>query len=104
MSKEQEKAGIIRDEKGRYVEGVSGNPEGRPEETEADKIKKRAINELVEEYKEGLAQSLPKISPVLIQKASQGEAWAVKEINSIIVGQAEQKIKARVEVKPFDDL
>lgn len=82
--------GIIRDEQGRFIEGVSGNPEGRPPMTPEEKIAKKATKEFISEYKEKLGAALPLISPVLIAKALEGDMTAIKEINDRVMGKAEQ--------------
>lgn len=67
-----------------------GNP-GRPPDTEETKLKnlqKKAIKELVAEYKERLAAALPEIDPVLAAKAKGGDIAAIKEINDILVEKA----------------
>lgn len=63
MNEEPETTGIIRDDKGRFVEGVSGNPEGRPKRSWSIKDKiwqkfednpeelKKFIEELLTKYK-----------------------------------------------------
>ena len=93
-----------RDEKGRFIEGEYEGGPGRPPITEADKIKKKAIAELVKEYKESLAEALPEISPVLMKKAIEGDMANIKEINSIIVGEAPKRADIEVKWKPFDDI
>jgi len=64
---------------------------GKSKETEADKIKKRAIKELIEEYRDGLAQALPDIRPVQIKKALEGDLTAIKNIEDRVLGKPEQK-------------
>lgn len=97
----EEKTGIIRDEQGRFVEGVSGNPEGRPKEDENKKLVKKAIKQLVEEYKESLAEALPQISPILIKKASEGDMSAIKELNDILVDKAPKNVDITSGGKPI---
>ena len=82
MIGEQEKN---RDEQGRFIPGVSGNPYGRPPETEQEKIKKKATKELIKEYKESLGEALPLIQPVLIAKALEGDMTAIKEIHDRVM-------------------
>lgn len=72
-----------------YDERREGN--GRKPDTEADKIKKKATKQLIEEYKEALGESLPLIKPVLIAKALEGDLASIKEINDRVMGKAEQK-------------
>lgn len=67
------------------------NYEGRPKETEEQKLVKKAQKELIAEYKEKLAEALPLISPVLIAKAMEGDMQAIKEVNDRVMGKAEAK-------------
>jgi len=70
-----------------------GNPGGgRPKETEEQKIAKKASKQLIEEYKEALAQALPALSPVLVKKASDGDLGAIKEVNDRVMGKPQQDI------------
>ena len=85
-----EETGIIRDEKGRFVEGTTGNPEGRPPDTEVDIIRKKATKELIAEYKEALGESLPIIKPILIAKALEGDMTAIKEIHDRVMDKSKQ--------------
>lgn len=87
----ENETGQIRDEQGRFIPGVSGNPDGRPPLTEEEKIVKKAQKELISEYKEKLAEALPLISPVLIAKAMEGDMQAIKEVNDRVMGKAEAK-------------
>lgn len=66
------------------------NLNGRPPDTEQDKIIKKATKELIKEYKEALGESLPLIRPVLIAKALEGDLPSIKEINDRVMGKAEQ--------------
>lgn len=89
---EQVKAGESRDNQGRFVKGVSGNPKGLTKLTEAQKLEKKAnkvaLEQRITEYKETLGDALPLISPVLIKKAVEGDMQAIKEVNSVVVGKA----------------
>ena len=76
-----------------FKKGVSGNKNGRPKKTEVEKIKDKATKQFIQEYKDNLAKALPKIEPVLVAKALEGDIMAIKEINSLIIGQ----------IKPKDD-
>ena len=95
--KQPEETGNIRDEQGRFVPGVSGNLEGRPPETIEQKLLKKAVKEFVAEYKQSLAESLPKLSSVLIAKALEGDITAIKEIHDRIMGKPITPIAAEVE-------
>lgn len=97
----EEKTGIIRDEQGRYIPGVSGNPEGRPPETQEQKLMKKAVKVLVEEYKESLAEVLPELSPVLKAEALKGNIPAIKEVHDRIMGKAEQHTDITTDGKPM---
>ena len=70
------------------------NREGRPaiteEQREENKLKKIVLKELVKEYKDKLAESLPLISPVLIKKAQEGDLGSIKEINDRVMGKPPQ--------------
>lgn len=85
-----DETGIIRDELGRFVEGSTGNPNGRPIESPEDKVIKKATKEFIADYKEKLGEALPLISPILIAKALEGDMQAIKEINDRVMGKAEQ--------------
>jgi hypothetical protein len=103
---EELKTGDSRDELGRFIPGSSGNPDGRPPETQEKKIIKRALKEIVAEYKENLANALPQIEPVIIQKAIKGDMVAVKEIHDRVMDKSRQPtdldIKGTLEIK-FDN-
>lgn len=91
----QDKASLnkpARDEKGRLLPGSTANPYGRPLITDEEKARKKATQELIEEYKEKLAEALPLISPVLIQKAQEGSVKAIKELHDRVMGKAIQSV------------
>ena len=82
-----------RDELGRLIPGnPSINPNGRPPETPEQKAKKKALRELVEAYKEGLAEALESIKPVLVEKALTGDVSAIREINDRVMGKPQQDV------------
>ena len=89
---EVKNTGIIRDELGRFVEGVSGNPKGTPPLTSEQKIAKKVAKELISDYKQKLAEALPQISPVLIASAIAGEIAAIKELHDRVMGKAPQPV------------
>lgn len=89
---EDKKAGTGRNEQGQWIKGVSGNPEGMTPMTEAEKLAKKATKELIEDYKNKLAESLPKIEPVLVAKALKGDISAIKEINDRVIGKPKQPL------------
>lgn len=66
------------------------NLEGRPPDTEQDKIVKKATKQLIAEYKEALGEALPLIKPVLIAKAMEGDISAIKEIHDRVMDKAKQ--------------
>ena len=80
-----------RDEKGRYLPEHNLAGPGRHELTESDRVKKKAIAELVKEYQENLAQALPLIEPVLIEKAKTGDIASIRELHDRVMGKALQK-------------
>lgn len=63
---------------------------GRPLGSKSDPIKK-ARKQLIEEYKDALAEALPLVSPALIKKAVSGNVLAIKELNDVIVEKAAKK-------------
>lgn len=93
--------GIIRDEQGRFVPGVSGNPEGRTPDSFEDKIVKKATKELIAEYKEALGESLPMIRPILIAKALEGDMTAIKEIHDRVMDKSKQPTDLTSDGKPI---
>lgn len=70
----------------------SPNPNGRPPMTEEEKIIKKAQRDFIKEYKESLKEALPRISPVLIAKAIDGDIQAIKEVNDRAMGKANQNL------------
>ena len=82
-----------RDEHGRLLPGGTANPNGRPILTLEEKLLKKSIKEFVEEHKQSLAESLPKISPALIKKAIGGDVPAIKEIHDRVMGKPTQPIE-----------
>ncbi len=74
-----------------FKPGQSGNPNGRPPMTEQEKLIAKAKRDFVKEYKEGLREALPLISPVLIAKAMEGDIQAIKEVNDRAMGKPESK-------------
>jgi len=89
-------AGECRDEAGRWIKGVSGNPLGSNVLTEEErlerKLKKEAQQKFIDDYINKLTEALPEITPVLIQKATEGDLTAIKEVNDRVMGKARQNI------------
>lgn len=81
---------------GKYLfqPGTSGNYNGRPKETEQTKLIRKARKEFIAEYKQGLAEALPNLQPILIAKALEGDMQAIKELNDRVMGKPEQSIDA----------
>jgi len=73
-----------------FKPGVSGNPEGRKPDTEEQKVIKKVRRDLVEDFKDALAQSLPMINPVLVAKAMTGDVPAIKEVLDRVMDKAKQ--------------
>ena len=72
--------GVIRNEQGKFIKGVSGNLKGR----KPDSLKTKAVKQLVKEYKHALDSDLPEIRPVLRDKALAGDIQAIKEIHDVV--------------------
>lgn len=89
MEEETAANGIKRKEDGTFDKGTAPGP-GRPPDTEEDKIKKKATQQLIAEYKEALGEALPLIKPILIAKALEGDMTAVKEIHDRVMDKAKQ--------------
>lgn len=75
-----------------FKPGKSGNPKGRPLETPQQKAIRKATKELIQDYKDKLIDSLPKISPVLIAEALGGNILAIKEIHDRVMGKPLQAV------------
>lgn len=88
----EDTTGIIRNADGTFPEGTSGNPAGRPPDTFEQKIEKKAVKQLVREYKESLAEALEQIKPVLIAEALKGNVPAIKEIHDRAMDKPAQAI------------
>ena len=78
------------DENGLFKAGNPGG--GRPKDTEADKLKKKATKEIIKEYKEALGEALPMIQPILLAKALEGDMTAIKEIHDRVMDKARQNV------------
>lgn len=100
MNEEPVKNGDNRQPDGTFGPGNNANPSGRPIVTPEQRLLKRAAKELIQEYKDNLAQALPLIEPVLIAKAASGDIPAIKELHDRIMGKAEQKTEMEVGFKP----
>jgi len=94
---EQQKAVIGRP----FKKGVSGNPAGRKKETPETKLIKKTNKEIIEDYVSKLTEALPKISPVLLKMAQDGDIIAIKEVNSRIMGNPKTSIDLTTGGKPF---
>jgi hypothetical protein len=91
MEEKTEQKEYKRKEDGTFDIGTAPGP-GRPPDTEADKIKKKATKELIKEYKEALGECLPLIKPVLIAKALEGDMTAIKEIHDRVMDKSRQNV------------
>lgn len=91
---------VVRNEKGQVIEGTP-NPNGRPIETPEKKAVRKAMKEMIKDYKEKLAEALENISPVLIAEALKGNIPAIKEINDRVMGKPEQQTDITSGGNPF---
>lgn len=89
---------------GTFGKDNTANLDGRPKETEEDKIQKKAIQEYIAEFKESLAPVLEIIPPKLQEGVEAGNLQAMKEVIDILVSKAPQKQDLEVKVIPFDDI
>jgi len=84
-----------------FKKGQSGNPAGRKKETPETKLIKKTNKEIIEDYVSKLTEALPKISPVLLKMAQDGDIIAIKEVNSRIMGNPKTSIDLTTGGKPF---
>lgn len=82
--------GVRRNDDGTFVAGTIPNPNGRPKETEEVKLIRKARKQLIEEYKDALAEALPMLSPILIRKAMEGDVPAIRELHDRTMDKASQ--------------
>ncbi len=99
MKKKSVKIGDNRREDGTFGPNNVANPNGRPKETPEMKVIKKATKDLIRDYKEKLAESLPQISPVLIAKAIAGDIQAIKELHDRVMGRPTEDITFKGEIK-----
>lgn len=76
------------DENNRFKVGNPGG--GRKPETTEQKAIRKAAKQIIEEYKQALAEALPMIQPVLIAKAIDGDISAIKEVHDRTMDKAKQ--------------
>ena len=57
---------------------------GRPKDTQEQKIIKKAVKEFLKEYEMSFAEALPEISPVVIERAKQGNMQAIQEVHKVL--------------------
>jgi len=82
--------GWKRNEDGTFAEGNKGG--GQQKQTEEEKLKKKAQKELIAEFKQSMIEALQEVSPVLKQKALEGDMTAIKEINDRAMGKPKQPL------------
>jgi hypothetical protein len=76
------------DENGHFKEGNPGG--GRKPDTPEQKLQKKAIKQLVEEYKEALASYLPQVEPIFMAKVLEGDTASIKEYHDRVLDKAKQ--------------
>jgi len=64
---------------------------GAPKLTKDKIVEKKAVNQIVKEYRQKLAEALPKIEPVLVKKAEDGDVQAIKELHNRVMGLPPQR-------------
>ena len=79
------------------------NRKGRPKETEEVKIIKKARKELIEEYKDALAEALPSLKPIFIGKDMTGDVPAIKELHDRVMDKANQPLTATIDLTKLLD-
>jgi hypothetical protein len=103
MEQETEQNGFKRNEDGTFKDGTAPGP-GRPELTPEQALVKRAIKDLVNEYKEDLAQYLPHIKSKLGEKAVAGDIQFIKELHDRVMGKPEQHTDITTKGLPIIEL
>ena len=88
---ETDENGVKRKEDGTFDVGTIGGP-GRPADTPETIMEKKALKEIVKEYKEALADILPEITPVIKKKALEGDMVAIKEIHDRVMDKSRQNV------------
>mgnify|MGYP001565156499 CR=1 FL=1 len=92
-----------RDEAGKYLPNHELAGPGRPEKTEEDRLKEKALEKIVEEYREVLFNQAnvnkKGITEALITKALKGDVLAIKELNDRLLGKSVQKTQLEAEIK-----
>lgn len=93
MEKERENAGVIRNEKGQFVKGVSGNPYGRPEGSGISIVTelKRKLNEVPEGEKSSYLQLL--IQQILDKAIEEGDTQMIRDMIDRVDGKPTQRIE-----------
>lgn len=70
-----------------FKKGNPGGP-GRKKLTEAEKLKRRAMKNMVQvyvdEYEKDLSEALPEIKPILIKKAKEGSIKHIREVHEVV--------------------
>lgn len=84
------------DENGKFKPGNPGG--GRLPDTPEQKLQKKAVKQIIAEYKEALAEALPMIQPVLIAKALDGDMVAIKELHDRTMDKAKQSTEISGEI------
>lgn len=76
------------DENGHFKPGNPGG--GRPKDTPEKKLERKALKQLVEEYRESLAQYLPQVEPVFMAKVLEGDTASIREYHDRVLDKAKQ--------------
>ena len=90
----------IRDEKGRFVEGISGNPEGRPKGSKNfDTIFEAAIRKIVEEKKINIDDPEREMVIKAVIEALKGNYAYFRDLMDRKYGKATENIDIKGEVQ-----
>lgn len=100
MNENPEKSGIIRDEEGKFVKGVSGNPEGRPAGTlSLIGMLKAKLQEIEPNSKKQYAELL--INRITKDAIADGNDKQIRNILQYVEGMPKQSIDMTTGGKPF---
>lgn len=94
---------VIKDEKGRFVKGVSGNPEGRPAGALSFSTKWFAFMErIAKENKVPVSELDHKMMTVAFKQMQEGKFPYWKDVNDRLYGQAKQSVEHSGEVTNYN--
>lgn len=84
----QKKAKVSKERRKELMKRLPIPGPGRPKLTEVEKLKRRAMKNMVQvyvdEYEKDLSEALPEIKPILIKKAKEGSIKHIREVHEVV--------------------